>query len=442
MTKREVETGLVAVVLGLGLGLGLGLAACNGGGGSGDGTGDGDGDGDGDGGGAVTYYQTVKPIFDAKCVNCHVAGGIAPFVLDNYADALERHAAIRDAVTTGLMPPWLAADGCTEYVGDRSLTAAQIELLSMWSAAGAPEGDAAHPAAPLPDTEVGLTRVDATLAMASAYTATTTPDDYRCFVLDWPETTTKYITGFKAVPGNAQVVHHVIAYYVPPNLVDMVMQKDAAEAGQGYTCFGGPGFSNGEWLGSWAPGSRGSDFPPGTGLEIVAGSKVVLQVHYNDATAGVQPDLTQVELKLDDSVTKVARIQPFTNPQWLNGNGMIIPAGAPETMHSFSADLTFLFGSQPIDIWSVGFHQHQLGTGGKVEIRRGDGSTECMVDIPRWDFHWQGAYGFPTPKRFNPGDDIYLECHWDNSTGDSMVKWGEGTGDEMCLTGFYVTPAD
>src|SRR5690349_4891100 len=71
---------------------------------------------------SVTYWQTVKPIFDAKCVTCHQQGGIAPFLLDNYADAFERHELIRDAVTSRLMPPWLAADGCTEYQHDRSLS--------------------------------------------------------------------------------------------------------------------------------------------------------------------------------------------------------------------------------------------------------------------------------------------------------------------------------
>ena len=68
-----------------------------------------------------------------------------------------------------------------------------------------------------------------------------------------------------------------------------------------------------------------------------------------------------------------------------------------------------------------------------------DGTTECMLDVPRWDFHWQGAYVLQNKTTFNPGDKMYLECHWDNSAGTTDVNWGEGTGDEMCLTGFYVT---
>ena len=43
--------------------------------------------------GEVTFWQDVAPIYNAKCVRCHQEGGIAPFRLDNYADAKD-HAAL------------------------------------------------------------------------------------------------------------------------------------------------------------------------------------------------------------------------------------------------------------------------------------------------------------------------------------------------------------
>jgi hypothetical protein len=53
--------------------------------------------------------------------------------------------------------------------------------------------------------------------------------------------------------------------------------------------------------------------------------------------------------------------------------------------------------------------------------------------------------------RFSPGDELRIECHWDNSPENQPivggqqqvpqdVGWGEGTSDEMCLGGFYVAP--
>jgi hypothetical protein len=81
---------------------------------------------------------------------------------------------------------------------------------------------------------------------------------------------------------------------------------------------------------------------------------------------------------------------------------------------------------------------HTLGTRAVTRIDRADDSQECLLDIPDWNFHWQGSYGLSAPRTFNPGDKMYLECHWDNP-GATDVSWGEGTGDEMCLGIYYVT---
>jgi hypothetical protein len=52
--------------------------------------------------------------------------------------------------------------------------------------------------------------------------------------------------------------------------------------------------------------------------------------------------------------------------------------------------------------------------------------------------------------RIHDIDILSIECHWDNSEAHQPVQngtqaapkdlyWGEGTGDEMCLGGFYIT---
>jgi hypothetical protein len=94
---------------------------------------------------------------------------------------------------------------------------------------------------------------------------------------------------------------------------------------------------------------------------------------------------------------------------------------------------------------------HTRGTRAKLEIERAGGAKECVLEIPQWDFHWQGAYDLTQPKTARPGDRLALECHWDNSAANQPIvggqrqpprdlNWGEGTNDEMCLGLFYVTP--
>ncbi len=391
----------------------------------------------------LAYYRDAKPIVDAKCATCHVAGGIAPFPLTTFEEVSAHAAAIRAAVEAGTMPPWPADPDCNNYYNDRSLTADQRATLIGWIDAGGAEGDPAEEGAPLVSPNARpLSRIDQTIAMAEPYTMVQQPDEYRCFVMDYPADATGYVTGLGVAPGNPAVVHHVIAFVASGAAVDTVTALDESDPGPGYTCFGGPGFQGAGWLGAWAPGSQGYDYPDGTGIRIDPGSKIVVQLHYNTLTAGPQPDQTSVLLKIDPAVEKEARLQPWTNPAWLGGNGMEIPPATSDVTHSFSADpAAFVNGGEPMMVYSSFLHMHQLGQSGRVAIRHGDGRETCLVSIPAYDFHWQGAYQLLEPVLLSPGDRLELSCTWDNPTM-STVTWGEGTGDEMCLTGLYFTKAD
>jgi hypothetical protein len=64
------------------------------------------------------------------------------------------------------------------------------------------EGKPADEGPPLDtDPNPGLSRVDLSVSIPLEYTPQSEPDDYRCFVIDWPETTVKYVSGFEGVPG-------------------------------------------------------------------------------------------------------------------------------------------------------------------------------------------------------------------------------------------------
>ena len=61
-----------------------------------------------------------------------------------------------------------------------------------------------------------------------------------------------------------------------------------------------------------------------------------------------------------------------------------------------------------------------------------------LLDIPRWDFHWQQPYFFEQPVPVNAGQTAKVSCTFDNPT-DATLRFGEKTTDEMCLSYFYVT---
>ena len=401
---------------------------------------------------APTWHREVEPVVARSCAGCHVDGGIAPFALGSYAEAYARRDLIRAQVESRAMPPWPPGPGCSEYVGDRSLPEQDRATLLAWVANGAPEGDPAE-AQLAPATSAGLSRVDRTLRIPAPYSPVEAPDEYRCFLLDWPETERRFVTGFAAKPGNASIVHHVLAFLATPDRASDFQALDDADPAPGYRCFGGPG-GVAQALGAWAPGTQGGDFPASSGVQIDPGSRIILQVHYN-LTHGLGPsDQTSVELKLDASVARPAFLLPWADPQWVNAQTMAIPAGAADVTHAFTfppgAYLGLITGnhipSGPFTVHAAALHQHLRGTRSRLEIRRAGGARECLLDIPRWDFHWQGAYTLASPKRVETSDSLSIECHWNNSAGNQPdglpprdLNWGERTEDEMCLGFLYIT---
>ena len=83
-------------------------------------------------------------------------------------------------------------------------------------------------------------------------------------------------------------MHHVILFTVPPDQVADAEALDAADPGEGWTCFGGSGLRDNDgldsapWLGAWAPGGKESvDARRASASRWPAGSRIVMQVHYN-----------------------------------------------------------------------------------------------------------------------------------------------------------------
>jgi hypothetical protein len=404
-----------------------------------------------------TWRRDVGPLVQSRCGSCHREGGIAPMALTNRDALIEYRASIALALADGRMPPWPAADGCSDYAPTGGISSDEKAQLQAWFDAGAPMGTPGSEPAQLPHQPIGLSRVDLTVTMPEPFTPTKSPDEYRCFVLDWPVSAPTYITGFDLKPGAPQLVHHANLFFIKPGSVADYQAKDAAQAGPGYPCYSFPNPLGGEggWIGTFVPGSLGADFPEDSGLLIEPGSKLFLQVHYN-ASKGSLPDASSILLRLADRVKKPGSVQAWADPDWPVNHEMAIPAFQRDVMHSFAEDPTLFLSVmnrsfvdfQPVKLSMAMLHMHALGSKGSIYIQRKDGARECVLDIPRWQFDWQLPYALAAPKTINPGDQLVVECHWDNSAEHQPFvngvrqtskdrNWGPNTSDEMCVGGVY-----
>jgi len=196
------------------------------------------------------------------------------------------------------------------------------------------------------------------------------------------------------------------------------------------------------------------------------GDLLIVQMHYNTNTAAPVADHSSLGVRVSESVEREALVLPFTNIGWatgidLLGGSMDIPANETYVFHETSelGDSAYLdyvreeLGldmASPLVIHQVGHHMHLLGKTGRQELRHADGSSTCLVDVPDWDFSWQGGFALAEPVTIQADDEVYLSCSWDNSPANQPevngeiqqsrdVAWGEGSTDEMCLSTLYLT---
>jgi copper type II ascorbate-dependent monooxygenase-like protein len=259
------------------------------------------------------------------------------------------------------------------------------------------------------------------------------------------------VTGFDVVPGERREVHHMIVFVAQPRDAATVDAWDAGDPGAGYGCYGGPSGTGStdiaaRFLAGWAPGSEGADLPEGTGQLVDAGSRLIVQIHYNLESTTPRPDHSIVELKVDDSVAKRAASAPVVNPGWLiSPQSFRIPPGKRVT-HSWAGDprpfLRFLGSdvdlSQGFTIHSVLLHMHRLGQKTRLTLVRASGKRQVLLSISRWQFNWQRDYRLAKPVRFNNGDQLQISCEHRNRT-KRVVTWGENSADEMCIGFVYVS---
>lgn len=396
-----------------------------------------------------TYHRDAKAVLNRYCNDCHQLGGIAPFELTDYATARQHAPAIRDAVEAGRMPPWMPSDAGVPLAYSRKMRPQDRQLLLRWIELGAPEGDPAEPPRqdipPLPTVQPP--RPDLVLQAPEVYVPQAgRADDYRCFVFDPKLEQDVFVQAGMVRPDNRAIVHHVLVFEVPAESAQRVRDKDAAEPGLGYTCFGGPG---GGWsvrtVMGWAPGGVPQRTANGIALRLRKGSLLVMQVHYNLINFKGVGDRTETVLELSPTPPqKEAFLVPLANPRELK-----IKAGDPEAKQVVSVPVGLIqsFLRWPpgeMTVWANAPHMHLLGT--RIVTLVEDGPI--LVEIPRWDFHWQASYTFQEPYVLRQSDTLRVECTWDNSAANPNqhthpprdITWGEGTTDEMCLSYLLITP--
>ena len=386
----------------------------------------------------VNWATDIAPILYKNCTECHREAGLGHFSLIGYGNAFSRRFSIQDKTSARQMPPWKPDPTYQRYAHENRLTDAEIQLISSWVDAGAPAGDLSQaPPDPVFTQSSAVGEPDHFLT-TPLFTVTATEDEYRCFVIPNGLSQTAYLRGLEAIPGNHEVVHHILIY---EDTTGHARDLDDQTPEAGYVNFGGPGVQGARLIGAWVPGSRTVLMPPFMGIKLTPGADLIVQMHYPEGVTGMS-DMTTLNFFFTPTTQDIREVNlapllnhtPFSLENW----PLFIPANGVKTYHAkFNVPLQ---GSAI----SVAPHMHLIGRSITCFGITPLGDTLRMIRINDWDFHWQGSYTFQKVMRIPSGTMLHAYATYDNTTDNPFqpndppqnVWQGEATTDEMMLVYF------
>lgn len=390
-----------------------------------------------------TWSDNIASIVYNKCATCHHSGAIGPFNLMSYNDAVSAASGIIDAVSNDRMPPWPPDTTYRKFAHQRTLSIQQKTALLDWINDGLPAGNLANAPAP-PVFPVGST-VNLTPDLVSqmpVFTNYANTDIYQCFVVPTGINVSKYIKGFEVIPGNRQIVHHILVY---ADTTGVCANLDAQDPGTGYLSFGGVGSSSAQLIGLWVPGAEPQFYPNGMGLRLPANADVVFQIHYPAGTTG-QLDSTKVNFFFSNATSiRPLYVAPVLNHSSSLTNGpLFIAANQTKTFYG-QYTVPSIFGK--VSMLQVAPHMHLIGRSIQSHAIAPGNINIPLIKINDWNFMWQGGYDFQQIQVMPVSSTLYFEAFFDNTSNNPYnpasppvnVSEGEATNDEMMMIYFTYT---
>ena len=361
---------------------------------------------------AVTFSDTIAPIVFDNCVTCHRPGEAAPFSLMSYDDVAKRASTIASVTASRVMPPWRAAHGYGDFIGERRLTDEQIAAIAEWVRLGMPKGDLTK-LPPLPHFTDGwqLGTPDLVLEMPEAFDVPADgPDIYRNFAIPTSLTEDKWVRAIEFRPGTRRVVHHALFSYVRGGST-ATLSKD-----------GRPGFNGDDAGRPSCPASRRRAISAdgrSAGRRALCrtdwrgrsakGSDFVLQLHLHP-TGKPEHERSKIGIYFTDA----APVRKFREMGAPGLFGFLAGIDIPPGEKHYELKGTFnVFAN--MRAYAVTAHAHYLAKEIKAVATFPDKTTQTLLWIPDWNFNWQDRYFYQTPVELPKGTKVEVTIVYDNS---------------------------
>ncbi len=340
---------------------------------------------------SLSYTNDIVPILKDNCVKCHREGAIAPWAMSSHSMIKGFAPMIREVVMTRRMPPGqIDAHVGRQMTNPPGLSIDETRRLVSWIDSGSPKDGLSDP---LEDIEpkiekFSLGEPDLVLEVPAQSIPATGVIDYRYVPVPLNLDKDVWISGMEFLPGDSEVLHHVIAYLTSP--ADKTAKASSAGSGQNIAGF--------------APGRQPDYFGQESGRLIPKGSNLLLQMHY---TTSGREAVDKTRLGIFFHETPPAYVM---SGDVVGQRRFLVPPGAKE--HKLEA-------SQEIErdalLYQFTPHMHFRGKYMSYEAVYPDGTTEVLLSVPKYNFNWQYSYRPEEPVFLPAGTKLIAKGAMDNS---------------------------
>jgi len=369
----------------------------------------------------ISYSDTIAPILQTKCIVCHTEGGLGPWAMSGYNMIRGFAPMMREVIRTKRMPPWHADPHVGVWKNDISLTTQESQNLVHWIEAGTPRGDGPDPLAETQTAQLlwPLGKPDLILDIPAYTVPASGVVDYQFPRVKNPLTTAVWIKAATIVPGNREVVHHILAGTQDHDTTDLRRTSGV--------------FDN--YIIGYAPGNESNQFPQDTGIFIPPGGDFLFQLHYTPVGREII-DTSRIGLYFHDK----------TPGNFFRQGVVINPMLKIPPLAARHKEIAYYAFDKPVQLHNLVPHAHYRGVSSRFELQKPDGSTEIILNIPNYDFNWQRTYEFVIPKHVDAGSKLIHTTWYDNSANNlgnpdptREVPWGLQSWDEMLYGAFSYT---
>jgi len=422
---------------------------------------------------AVTFHKDVLPILQKNCQTCHRPGQIGPFSMLSYRETRPWARAIKNAIVTRAMPPWLADPTFGHFENDRSLKQAEIDTIVAWADNGAPEGNPSDAPPPVVWPSAGWQiQPEVVVNLPDYEVPAKGVVDWMNFAVPAPFPEDTWVTSIQVLPGDPAVVHHMCFGFEarkPTTIYNTYEWVEIPRDDEGLTANRTPGggvtprdgtvvtreagsteekrrqgrpvlSTNGTFC--YLPGLPFEDYRPmGAGYLVPAGSDIVISIHYTSTGVAVL-DKTRIGFTVASTPPRKEflpqggerAVPNRTSPiQQRARTGEI---AIPPQKGTYLAPPIEIEFQRDVELVSMRPHAHVRGKSVQYKLTYPDGREEIVLSVPRYDFNWQLTYR--TSVKVPKGSKMQVQFVYDNSGRNRYnpdpTKWvyqGQQSWEEM-----------